>query len=80
MGLKPFRRYRQKYSTVMIKCAGKVMNEILWPQFEQLSQLLSTYLKEATEDIIETAIHRDTSDARQRRGNSPVDAIGVARV
>jgi len=67
MGLKPFRRYRQKYSTVMIKCGGKVMNEILWPQFEQLSQLLSTYLKEATEDIIASAIHSDTSEATETR-------------
>jgi len=67
MWLKPFRRYRHKYSTVMIKCGGKVMNEILWPQFEQLSQLLSKYLKEATEDIIATAIHHDTSEATETR-------------
>jgi len=43
------------------------MNEILWPQFEQLSQLLSTYLKEATEDIIATAIHHDTSEVTETR-------------
>jgi len=67
MGLEPFRRYRQKYSTVMVKCGGKVMNEILWPQFEQLSQLLNTYLMEATEDIIATAIHSDTSEATETR-------------
>jgi tRNA nucleotidyltransferase (CCA-adding enzyme) len=67
MGLEPFRRYRQKYSTVMIKCGAKVMNEVLWPQFEQLSQLLSTYLKEATEDIIASAIHSDTSEATEKR-------------
>ena len=67
MELKPFRRYRQKYSTVMIKCSGKVMNEILWPQFLQLSQLLNTYLSEATEDIIATAIHNDTSEATETR-------------
>ena len=67
IGLKPFRRYRQKYSTVMIKCSKAVMDEILWPQYQQLSKLLNTYLMEATEDIIASAIHSDTSEATETR-------------
>lgn len=67
LGFAPFRRYRQKRSTVMIRCGKKVMEEIFWPQFVELSTLLDTYLMEATEDIIATAIHRDTSEAAETR-------------
>jgi hypothetical protein len=64
-GYKPFRRYRQRYSSVMIKIAPKYMNQILWPEFQELSRLLDGYLSEATQDIITRAVHKDISEAEE---------------
>lgn len=64
-GFKPYRRYRQRYSSVMIKIEPKYMNQILWPEFLELSQLLHNYLSEATQDIITRAVHKDISEAEE---------------
>lgn len=32
-GVEPFRRYRQRYSTVMFNCAPSIAKQILWPQY-----------------------------------------------
>jgi hypothetical protein len=64
-GLKPFRRYRQRYSSVMIKVAQRYMDHVLWPEYLELSRLLNSYLSEATQDIISRAVHGDTSEAEE---------------
>ena len=64
-GLKPFRRYRQRYSSVMIKVTQRYMDEVLWPEFQELSRLLNGYLSEATQDIITRAVHKDISEAEE---------------
>jgi hypothetical protein len=41
------------------------MNQILWPEFQELSKLLDAYLDEATRDIISRSVHRDLSEATE---------------
>lgn len=64
-GFKPFRRYRQRYSSVMIKVSAKYMDQVLWPEYQELSKLLHNYLADATQDIITRAVHKDISEAEE---------------
>jgi hypothetical protein len=65
-GLKPYRLPRQRYSTVMLKIARRHLDEVFWPEFEELSRLLSKYLQEATDDIISRGVHGDLSEAPEQ--------------
>ncbi len=57
-------RYRgQRRSTLMAKVSRGFVNQTLWPEFEELSQVLREYLDQITERVIGEAIHRDTSEA-----------------
>ncbi len=64
--LEPFRQYRQRYTTVMVRCTRAMVDQTLWPQFLELSQLLHDYLDEATRDIIGRSIHCDLSEATEQ--------------
>ena len=66
--LQPYRRQRQRYNTVMVRLQRKFLDEILWPEFLHLSQLLHDYLDEATRDVISRAVHRDLSEAAEIPG------------
>ena len=63
--LKPYRKPRQRYATVMLKVQTRYLDQILWPEFLELSDILSKYLEEATDDIIARAIHKDISEAAE---------------
>jgi hypothetical protein len=62
-GIKPYRYSRQRRTTLMIRVSERFLDETLWPEFSELSQVLSEQLGEVTERIIAKAIHDDTSDA-----------------
>jgi hypothetical protein len=62
-GLNPYRKYRQRQTTVMLRTTNSFINQILWPEFLELEKLLHEYLGEATRDIISRAIHGDLSEA-----------------
>jgi hypothetical protein len=47
----------------MLLCTDSFMNQILWPEFLELSKLLHDYLDEATRDIISRGVHEDLSEA-----------------
>ena len=46
----------------------KFLDDILWPEYLQLSKLLHDYLNEATRDVITSAVHRDLSEAPEIPG------------
>jgi hypothetical protein len=64
-GLKPFRYYRQRRTTLMVKAPRSFMDQTLWPEFQELSRELQTYLAEVTDRVIHQAIHGDDSDAEE---------------
>ena len=66
--LQPYRRPRQRHTTVMVRLQPKFLDEVLWPEYLQLSQLLHDYLSEATRDVISRAVHRDLSEAAEIPG------------
>jgi hypothetical protein len=67
-GLYPYRQSRQRQATVMVRDTPSHMNQILWPEFQELSKLLHAYLDEATRDIISRGVHGDLSEASESPG------------
>ncbi len=65
-GLTPYRQYRQRHSTVMLRTTNAFLNQVLWPEFLELSKLLHDYLGEATRDIITRGVHGDLSEAPEQ--------------
>src|SRR5436305_529716 len=46
--LKPYRYHRQKYTTVMVRVSKRFVDEVLWPEYLEMSKALDLYLEEAT--------------------------------
>ncbi|MGC8478101.1 MAG: hypothetical protein ACP5NP_17255 [Acetobacteraceae bacterium] len=61
--LQPYRRYRQRMTTVMLRAPEAFVREVLWPEFEELNRALRHYLNAVTERVIREEVHRDTSEA-----------------
>ncbi len=62
-GLRPYRYRGQRYTTVMTKAPKGFVNETLWPEFQEISRTLQTYLSEVTERVISEVICTDNSEA-----------------
>jgi hypothetical protein len=62
-GIKPYRYYRQRHTTVMAKLSKQFVDETLWPEFKELSKTLRSYLDDVTERVISEGIHSDSSEA-----------------
>ena len=63
--LKPYRRRGQRHTTVMVRVPKRFVDEILWPEFQQLSATLRTFLDEVTERVVTAALHGDSSEATE---------------
>ncbi|TYT73238.1 hypothetical protein FIM25_16235 [Desulfobotulus mexicanus] len=68
--LKPYRRFRQRYTTVMVMVSKTFVEETLWPQFLALDKELTAHLNEIADKIIRRAVFDDSSEAEE------VQAIG----
>ncbi len=70
-GLKPYRLYRQRLTTVMLRVPRGFVDQVLWPEFQELNAALVQYLDEVTTRIIRDEVHRDTSEAAEERPSLP---------
>lgn len=61
-GLRPYRYARQRRNTVMVRAPKSFVDDTLWPEFIQLSEVLKEYLAQVTDRVIAQAIHSDTGD------------------
>jgi hypothetical protein len=64
-GLKPYRLYRQRVTTVMLRVPKRFVDQVLWPEFQELNAALMQYLNEVTTRVIREEVHRDTSEAAE---------------
>jgi len=64
-GVRPYRYPRQHRTTIMIRATEEFVDGELWPEFTALHRELSTYLGAATDRIIATAVHPDSSEAEE---------------
>ena len=62
-GLLPFRRPRQRYSTVQVRAPATFQHVTLWPEYLALAAELETHLAEITDRVVGEAIHGDVSEA-----------------
>lgn len=76
-GLKPYRRYRQRYSTVQVMAPRTFQDMTLWPEFLALSEELRKHLAEITERAVSEAIHGDVSEATE--GEAPKALLAAQR-
>jgi hypothetical protein len=64
-GLKPYRLYRQRVTTVMLRVPRRFVDQVLGPEFQELNAALMQYLDEVTTRVIREEVHRDTSEAAE---------------
>jgi hypothetical protein len=81
-GIEPYRYRGQRYTTLQARVSRRFVDETLWPEFQELSQVLRQHLDALTERIIASAIHQDMSEAaevsepklmedKRRKGDEP---------
>lgn len=64
-GLKPFRYRRMHKQTLVVKAPKGFVNQVLWPEFQQLSAALTIYLADVTDKLIREEVHGETADAEE---------------
>ena len=60
-GFEPFRRPRQRHSTIMAVLPERFCDEVLWPEFTRLDDTLQQYLDEVAQSVICKAFHGDAA-------------------
>jgi hypothetical protein len=65
-GLQPFRYRRMHRQTIVIEVPRTFVEEVLWPEFQELSRALLAYLSEITDQIIRQEVYRETGEAPER--------------
>ena len=65
-GIRPYRYYRQRHTTVMADVPARFVDETLWPEFEELDETLRGYLEEITNRVISEVVCTDSSEAEVR--------------
>lgn len=64
-GLRPFRYKRMHRQTVMVRAPASVVNRVLWPEFQELSNALSAHLLDITDRIIREEVYATTGEAEE---------------
>ena len=59
--LKPYRYYRQKYTTVMVRISRSFLDEVVWPEYLRFAKILEELVDEITADVI-SKIFKDESE------------------
>jgi hypothetical protein len=64
-GLHPYRHRRMHRQTILVKAPKSFIEQILWPEFQELSAALVAYLSEITKKVIREEVHRETGEAEE---------------
>jgi hypothetical protein len=62
-GVRPFRYRRMHRQSIVIQAPQSFINQVLWPEFQELNTALTDYLSEITDRVIREEVHGETSDA-----------------
>ena len=58
--------------SIVIRAPRSFIETVLWPEFEELSAVLTAYLSQITEQIIREEVHGDTGDAEERTSQGEI--------
>jgi hypothetical protein len=72
-GIRPYRYAGQRRATVMARVTRTFVDEVLWPEFSELSAMLRDHLESVTNRVIAKAIHGDQTEAEERSGSVTLD-------
>lgn len=75
--IQPYRYRRQRLTTVMARVPRKFVDEVLWPEFEELNRTLRQFLSDVTDRVISGAIEADMSEAEERPGQAALPGPGT---
>ena len=64
-GLHPYRHRRMHRQTILVKAPKSFLEQILWPEFQELSAALVAYLSEINEKVIREEVRRETGEAEE---------------
>ena len=64
-GLRPYRHPRMHRQSIMLKGPKSFIEEVLWPEFQELNAALVAYLSEITDKVIREEVHKDTGEAEE---------------
>lgn len=62
-GIRPYRYPRMRQQSIIVRAPRSFVDDVLWPEFQQLNAMLSSYLAEVTQTVIREAIHGEAGDA-----------------
>ena len=62
-GLHPFRYRRMHRQSIIVRAGERFVDNVLWPQFEELSAALTAYLSDMTDRMIREELHGETGEA-----------------
>lgn len=65
-GIEPYRYPRMKRQSLVVSAPRSFVEGVLWPEFNQLNEALTSYLMSVTERVIRDVVHKDTGDAVER--------------
>jgi len=66
--LRPYRYAGQRYTTVMVRVPQSFVDNVLWPEFIELDDLLRSYLNSVTERIIHEEVFGHTEEVEEVPG------------
>ncbi len=66
-GLRPFRQRRMHSQTVLVEAPARLVEEVLWPEFESLNAALMSCLADVTARLIEEEIDAAGTEEPARR-------------
>ena len=62
-GLRPYRYPRMHRQSILVRAPKSFLEQVLWPEFEELSAALTAYLSEITDKVIREEVHGETGEA-----------------
>jgi hypothetical protein len=69
--IRPYRYRGQRYTTIMARVPRRFVDEVLWPEFEELNRTLENFLGEVTDRVISESIDSDTTEVEVAREQIP---------
>jgi hypothetical protein len=67
-GLRPYRYSGQRRTTIMVRVSRSFVDEVLWPEFQQVNAILRSDLDTVTTRITQEAIYRGNAEVEERAG------------
>jgi hypothetical protein len=79
-GLKPFRYTGQRDTTVMLRAPERFVEDVFWPEYQQLSAALRSWLDEATERIMREVLQSEGGSVEETADAPPLESSAAGSV